>query len=76
MEALLEIVGILLPEKRKADQGRANRIKFIEAIFQSPGFEKFDQGKPFIELLRNVSNKDWDITLEKMIDVFAKHDVT
>ncbi|KAG1756292.1 uncharacterized protein EDB91DRAFT_1192061 [Suillus paluster] len=74
VEALLTIVGWLIPPTYETEQGKAKRTEFINELF---GSEKhFSCSQELVGILQYISSSHWEDTTMKVIDALARSDIT
>jgi hypothetical protein len=71
LEALIEVVGILLPNKKASAE---ERDVFVQAVFSGPSFAAMDGGCSLVNLARQ-SGRDWSATSDALIAELARLDL-
>ncbi|KAG2031386.1 hypothetical protein BDR03DRAFT_986444 [Suillus americanus] len=74
IEALLYVVGWLIPMSDNTEKGTAKRTEFINDLF---GSEKYFSCSPeLVNILQYISSSYWEDTVMKIMDALAKNDIT
>ncbi|KAG1891502.1 hypothetical protein F4604DRAFT_419051 [Suillus subluteus] len=74
IEALLDIVGWLIPITNKTEKGTAKRTEFINNLF---GSEKhFSCSQELVDILQYISSSHWEDTVMNIMDALARSDIT
>ncbi|KAG0705163.1 hypothetical protein DFH29DRAFT_302869 [Suillus ampliporus] len=74
IEALLNIVGWLIPPTHKTEQGKVKRTEFINDLFGSE--THFSCSHELVGILQYISSSRWEDTSMKVMDVLARSDIT
>ncbi|KAG1800848.1 uncharacterized protein HD556DRAFT_964196 [Suillus plorans] len=74
IEALLDIVGWLIPITNQTEKGTVKRTEFINNLF---GSEKhFSCSSELVNTLQYISSSHWEDTVMKIMDTLARSDIT
>lgn len=74
IEALLDIVGWLIPRTNQTEKGATKRTEFIKSLF---GSEKhFSCSSELVDILQYISSSHWEDTVMKILDTLAESDIT
>ncbi|OAX41305.1 hypothetical protein K503DRAFT_516440 [Rhizopogon vinicolor AM-OR11-026] len=73
IEALLNIVGWLIPPTHKTEQGKAKRTEFIQELFGSD--RHFSCSQELVDILQYISSSHWEDTAMKIMDALARSDI-
>lgn len=74
IEALLDIVGWLIPIANKTEIGTAKRTEFINDLFGSQ--KHFSCSAELVNILQYISSSHWEDTVMKIMDALARNDIT
>jgi hypothetical protein len=71
LEALLEIIGVLLPREKSTPSERRERDTYIKSVFTGHHFKAGDQ---LVNLVQH-SGRNWAKTSDAIIEELAKFDL-
>ncbi|KAG2146912.1 uncharacterized protein EDB93DRAFT_455734 [Suillus bovinus] len=73
IEALLDIVGWLIPITNQTEKGTVKRTEFINDLFGSK--KHFSCSSELVNLLQYISSSHWEDTVMKIMDALARSDI-
>ena len=77
LEGLLNLFARALPSTNNSATGRAKRTMFIQSVFKNTAPpEAVTISTSVSELLENVPSSDWEETSAKIVDAFAKGNIS
>lgn len=74
IEALLDIVGWLIPITNQTEKGTVKRTEFINNLFGSD--KHFSCSSELVNTLQYISSSHWEDTVMKIMDTLARSDIT
>jgi hypothetical protein len=73
LEALLEVIGVLMPTGKKTAQERVHRDAYIYDVFDGSWSKDMDGDKSLVKLVEQ-SGRDWATTSDQIIGTLASLD--
>jgi hypothetical protein len=74
LEALLDVIGVLLPQEKTTPEEQAERDAFIHGVFAAPGSGDTGEEQALVKLAA-TSSRNWGKTSDQIIAELARREL-
>lgn len=74
LEALLDVIGTILPQEKKTLEEQTYRNAFIHDAFAGPSSSGMDRDQTLVKLVAK-SGRDWGKASDQIISELARHEL-